>query len=741
METLVSASEQPQTLPPQNTDTHSVSVKVETLVSATEQSNEVQNLLQVIVSSIQNNRNSHLPCYLKILELFLYLLYCLFVFVCLVPVVLLIYVCVTVVTVLALAFFLVEIVVIRFLQFFVESNNFGKVVMNKTKMRIWVSMDLILLLFEVGLFYPFAKHVPGLKLVMIIGLPITNWFKIIALLIVLYILSQLVWVCIESFSGWQASDSWIYKSDLINPEATSEIFGCLLFWLAEVEVMNRVPAFKQSKIIGIYTRKWVEACIFILIGYNIITCLSQMFVCLLLRFDRDDSRLGKILRSVLSCLFLESLEKGASNRRYTAYIASGIKRSIIFLLTMVMLLLTWVLYFGRHLNVTSQDKRIMEFGTRTLSVVEQPVTPPSTMALLTKDCDGGIPQKLKRKCGRDELINRTGPNASAYQLSEAAQDFFTAKYALLKEGIFDDLHHLQSYDSGDNNENIVERLEKIVKCGEYAEDDWKMFSELLSTVDSTNEITFQKVKIWMERSHSRCKFLANTLQSEKEAAKCLNRILSGLIIAATVLMWLFLTGFATTQVIVLITSPLLAATFVFGDTAKGLFQGLIFVYVVHPFNVGDLCVIDEKLLEVKRIGVWCTTFSKVRTVSTQQEIIYPNSGLATKNVINHKTDFDWTDYMELSLSSTDEEATKNLKHQIETYLETEKEKFTPNYHSVEILEIGDKDKIAVHFRHNVQAEGWIYFECLKEKEKRKSEFSLHLRNLLNQPEFKTKTQI
>ncbi|KAH9604093.1 hypothetical protein KSS87_010433 [Heliosperma pusillum] len=625
---------------------------------------------------------------------------------------------------------------------------------------------------------------------MIIGLPLTKWINIIAMLIGLYVLSLVIWCFITLYALARFYTTWIYPNGLINAEAASEIFGCLVFWLAEVKVMNSVPTFKQSKIIGIYTQKWIEVCLFVLIGYNVMSCFGQMFVWLLLKIDAEDSRTGKVFSVVLSMVSDARSVKGTGNRRYAAYIANGSKRSVNFILSMVMLLLTWVLYFGRHINITSEDERIIQFGTRTLvsllicsflwlikscillyweahivydrlhskftdigkqlyflvllsythfqSVVEHPITVDddavdwigtkvkkmARWALLTSDCEDGIREIFYRKNIRVDLIKHTSTNASVYELWDAAQDILMARYALTKEGIFEDIRHLQSNISGDNNANIVELLEKIVKCGDDSEDDWKMFSELLSAVDTTAEITFQKVKIWM---------------SEKETAKCLNRVLSGLIIAATVLIWLFLNGLATTQVIVLITSPLLAASFVFGDTAKGLFQGLIFVYVVHPFNVGDLCVIDEELLEVKRIGVWCTIFSKVRAVSKQQEIIYPNSGLATKNVINHKTIFDWTDYIELSPSSTQEEATKNLKHQIEMYLDTEKERFTPNFHSVKILEIGDKDKIAVHFRHNVQAEGWIYFECLREKERRTSELALYLRNLVNQQELRTKT--
>jgi len=42
-------------------------------------------------------------------------------------------------------------------------------------------------------------------------------------------------------------------------------------------------------------------------------------------------------------------------------------------------------------------------------------------------------------------------------------------------------------------------------------------------------------------------------------------------------------------------------------------------------------------MEVKSIGVWKTTFSKIGEAGNQVEVIYPNSELANKKVINYKT--------------------------------------------------------------------------------------------------------
>lgn len=51
-------------------------------------------------------------------------------------------------------------------------------------------------------------------------------------------------------------------------------------------------------------------------------------------------------------------------------------------------------------------------------------------------------------------------------------------------------------------------------------------------------------------------------------------------------------GFLTTQALVLIISQLVLAAFMFGNTFKNIFESIIFLYVMHPFDVGDRCIID-----------------------------------------------------------------------------------------------------------------------------------------------------
>ena len=96
-----------------------------------------------------------------------------------------------------------------------------------------------------------------------------------------------------------------------------------------------------------------------------------------------------------------------------------------------------------------------------------------------------------------------------------------------------------------------------------------------------------QVKVYSER-----KSLALSLNDAKTAIEELNKITSGVTLIVIIIVWLLLMGLVTTKVLILISSQLLLAAFMFGNTCKTVFEAMIFVFVMHPFDVGDRCVID-----------------------------------------------------------------------------------------------------------------------------------------------------
>ena len=96
-----------------------------------------------------------------------------------------------------------------------------------------------------------------------------------------------------------------------------------------------------------------------------------------------------------------------------------------------------------------------------------------------------------------------------------------------------------------------------------------------------------QVNVYVER-----KSLAHSLNDTKTAIEELNKLASATVAIVIIVEWLLMMGLLTTQVLVFFSSQLLLVVFMFGNTARTVFEGIIFVFVMHPFDVGDRCVVD-----------------------------------------------------------------------------------------------------------------------------------------------------
>lgn len=100
-------------------------------------------------------------------------------------------------------------------------------------------------------------------------------------------------------------------------------------------------------------------------------------------------------------------------------------------------------------------------------------------------------------------------------------------------------------------------------------------------------ILYVQVKVYNGR-----KALDHALTDTKAAVKQLNKIVTCVLIAIIIVLWLILVEVATTKVLVFLSSQLVLAAFIFGNTCKNIFEAIVFVFVIQPFDVGDRCVVD-----------------------------------------------------------------------------------------------------------------------------------------------------
>ncbi|XP_057505367.1 mechanosensitive ion channel protein 10-like [Actinidia eriantha] len=240
----------------------------------------------------------------------------------------------------------------------------------------------------------------------------------------------------------------------------------------------------------------------------------------------------------------------------------------------------------------------------------------------------------------------------------------------------------------------------------------------------TGRIDRKALTDWVVNVYKGRKALAHALTDTKTAVKQLDKLVMGILVVVMIIVWLLLTRIATTEVLVFLSSQLLVAAFMFGNTCKIIFEALIFVFVMHPFDVGDRCVIDGVQMIVEEMNILTTVFLRF----DNEKIYYPNTVLATKPISNFYRSPDMGDSTEFSIDfRTPVKKIGDLKDKIKMYLENNPQHWHPN-HNVVVKEIENVNKIkmALFFNHTMN------FQNYGEKSKRKSELVIEIKKFFEE---------
>ncbi|KAF3327984.1 mechanosensitive ion channel protein 6-like protein [Carex littledalei] len=204
-------------------------------------------------------------------------------------------------------------------------------------------------------------------------------------------------------------------------------------------------------------------------------------------------------------------------------------------------------------------------------------------------------------------------------------------------------------------------------------------------------ISKRALKNWAVNAFRERKALALTLNDTKTAVNKLHQIANvvvGLIVFA---LWLLIFGIATTHFFVFLSSQLLLAVFIFGNTLKTLFEALIFLFVMHPFDVGDRCEIEDVQVVVEEMNIMSTVFLRYDNL----KIYYPNSILATKPISNYYRSPDMGDSIDFAIQvATPLEKIAKMKERIIKFMEKKKEHWYPGP-MVVLRDVEDSNKLTV----------------------------------------------
>lgn len=241
---------------------------------------------------------------------------------------------------------------------------------------------------------------------------------------------------------------------------------------------------------------------------------------------------------------------------------------------------------------------------------------------------------------------------------------------------------------------------------------------------ATGRIKRKSLKNWLVKVYLERRSLVHSLNDTNTAVDDLNMLASVIVLIVMIIVWLLIMDFLTTQVLVFISSQLLLVVFMFGNTAKTVFEAIIFIFVMHPFDVGDRCVIDGDQMIVEEMNILTTVFLK----SDNEKIFYPNSVLATKPISNFYRSPEMSDSVEFAVDiSTSIESIGALKAKLKAYLESKPQHWRPN-HSITVKDIENVNKMKMSLSVNHT----INFQNYGDKSSRRSDLVLELKKNLEE---------
>ncbi|KAL5650321.1 hypothetical protein ACJX0J_041130, partial [Zea mays] len=169
--------------------------------------------------------------------------------------------------------------------------------------------------------------------------------------------------------------------------------------------------------------------------------------------------------------------------------------------------------------------------------------------------------------------------------------------------------------------------------------------DLFEGAQEHNRVSKRSLKNWVVNAFRERKALALTLNDTKTAVNKLHQMANVVVALIVLALWLLILGIATSKFFVLLSSQLLVAVFMFGNTLRTIFEAIVFLFVMHPFDVGDRCEVDGMQVVVEEMNIMTTIFLRYDNL----KVYYPNSQLAQLPIMNYYRSPDMGDSVDFSV--------------------------------------------------------------------------------------------
>lgn len=231
------------------------------------------------------------------------------------------------------------------------------------------------------------------------------------------------------------------------------------------------------------------------------------------------------------------------------------------------------------------------------------------------------------------------------------------------------------------------------------EKDYQKFCEYFP-----RELVMEKdIRLFVERSLLERYELTKSLQNMETAVKKIGFIMT-LLVALILVLIVAISFDSGLQAIVSISSILFSAGFMFQSSAKNALESILFLFVIHPFDVGDRVYIqlqtDFENLVVTEMHLLSTVFERWDGV----KIYVPNYILAMKSIVNIRRSGSICELHRLQIMfDTSTEKLNQFRFMLDTFLRNHPSEYT-DFYMVNLDMIENLNRIHVNVMVQVKHE-------------------------------------
>ncbi|KAA8899035.1 Mechanosensitive ion channel-domain-containing protein [Sphaerosporella brunnea] len=210
--------------------------------------------------------------------------------------------------------------------------------------------------------------------------------------------------------------------------------------------------------------------------------------------------------------------------------------------------------------------------------------------------------------------------------------------------------------------------------------------------DDNGDVSLDEMILHTVQLHRERRDVAKSMQDVDNAISALDNVLSFVAFVIMVLIFVVAQQSSVGTTLAGAGTVLISLSFVFAITAQEVLGSCIFLFVKHPYDVGDRVDIDDQKFTVEHISLLYTVFKRVDTNKTTQ---IPNNILNIKTIENITR----SKYIQEQLTvavhyDTTVEDIQKLKHELLIFARENSRDFQPEL-EIEVVSINNLDKLSL----------------------------------------------